>query len=128
MKDKKVDETKITGFLDEGTEFNGVLKFVGSFRIDGYFKGKIESESVLIIGPKGKVEAELHVHHVVINGEFIGNIKAAEKVEINGQGRVTGTIITPKLVVEEGAFLEARCQTAGSAGPIGSESSNKSEL
>ena len=128
MKDKKVDETKITGFLDEGTEFNGALKFVGSFRIDGYFKGKIESESVLIIGLKGKVEADLHVHHVVINGEFIGNIKAAEKVEINGQGRVTGTIVTPKLVVEEGAFLEARCQTAGSAGGAGAETSNKPEL
>lgn len=128
MKDKKVDETKITGFFDEGTEFNGTLKFVGSFRIDGYYKGKIESESVLIIGPKGKVEAEIYVHHVVVNGEFIGNIKAAERVEINSQGRVTGTIITPKLIVEEGAFLEARCQTAGQAGGAGMELSNKSEL
>jgi cytoskeletal protein CcmA (bactofilin family) len=53
------------------------------------------------------------VNHVVINGEFIGNIKAAEKVEINSQGRVTGTIISPKLIVEEGAFLEAHCQTSG---------------
>ena len=128
MKDKKVDETKITGFLDEGTEFNGTLKFVGSFRIDGFYKGKIESESVLIIGNKGKVEAELVVNHVVIDGEFIGNIKAAEKVEINSQGRVTGTIITPKLIVEEGAFLEARCQTSGHMTSSGSESSDKSEL
>jgi cytoskeletal protein CcmA (bactofilin family) len=35
-----------------------------------------------------------------------------EKVEINSNGRVTGTILTPKLVVEEGAYLEANCQTA----------------
>ena len=41
MKDKerKIDETKITGFFDDGTEFNGELKFKGSFRIDGYFQG-----------------------------------------------------------------------------------------
>lgn len=128
MKDKKVDETKISGFLDEGTEFSGTLKFVGSFRIDGFYKGKIESGSVLIIGNKGKVEAELFVNHVVINGEFIGNIKAAERVEINSQGRATGTIITPKLIVEEGAFLEARCQTAGHIAASGSESIDKSEL
>jgi len=128
MKDKKVDETKITGFFDEGTEFNGTLKFVGSFRIDGFYKGKIESESVLIIGTKGRVEAEVFVNHVVINGEFIGNIKAAEKVEINNQGRVSGTIITPKLIVEEGAFLEARCQTSGQISAPGLEPSNKSEL
>ena len=120
MKGKKIDDDKIMGFFDEGTEFNGTLKFVGSFRIDGYYKGKIESESVLIIGNKGKVEAELLVNHVVINGEFIGNIKAAEKVEINSQGRVTGTIISPKLVVEEGAFLEAHCQTSGQLAHPGS--------
>lgn len=128
MKDKKTDETKITGFFDEGTEFNGTLKFVGSFRIDGFYKGKIESESILIIGNKGRVEAELFVNHVVINGEFIGNIKAAEKVEINNQGRVSGTIITPKLVVEEGAFLEARCQTSEQISVSKSESSSKAEL
>jgi cytoskeletal protein CcmA (bactofilin family) len=113
MKDKKVDEHKLSGFLDEGAEFDGTLKFRGSFRIDGEFKGKIESDAVLIIGPKGKVEAELNVSHVVINGDFHGNIKADEKVEVNREGRITGTIITPKLVVEEGAVLDAQCQTTG---------------
>jgi cytoskeletal protein CcmA (bactofilin family) len=111
MKDKRPEEGKISGFFDEGSEFDGTLKFNGAFRIDGHFKGKIEADAVLIIGNRGKVEAEVIVSHVVINGEFIGNIKAAEKVEINSQGRVNGTIVTPKLVVEEGAFLEAHCQT-----------------
>jgi len=114
MKDKRkeMEETKITGFFDNGTEFKGELKFKGSFRIDGYFQGKIESDSMLIIGDKGKVEAEVHIGFIIINGEFKGDIKAAEKVEINSNGRVTGTILTPKLVVEEGAYLEANCQTS----------------
>ena len=118
MKDKKVDENKLSGFLDEGAEFDGTMRFRGSFRLDGEFKGKIEADAVLIIGPKGKVEAELNVSHVVINGLFRGNIKAAEKVEVNHEGRVYGSIITPKLVVEEGAFLDAQCQTTGQDGPI----------
>lgn len=114
MKDiKKVDDNRLTGFLDEGAELDGAMKFRGSFRIDGSFKGKIDADAVLIIGPKGKVEAELNVSHVVINGTFSGNIKAAEKVEINREGRVIGTIVTPKLVVEEGAVLDAQCQTSG---------------
>jgi len=114
MKDKRkeMEDTKITGFFDNGTEFKGDLKFKGSFRIDGYFQGKIESDSMLIIGEKGKVEAEVYVGYVIINGEFKGNVRAAEKVEINSNGRVTGTIVTPKLVVEEGAQLEANCQTS----------------
>lgn len=111
MKDRKMDDHKITGYFDDGSEFDGTLRFHGSFRIDGFFKGRIESDAMLIIGDKGKVEAEIVVNHVVINGEFRGNIKAAERVEINSQGRVYGTVTTPKLTVEEGAYLEATCQT-----------------
>jgi len=111
MKEKKMDEHKITGYFDDGSEFDGTLKFHGSFRIDGFFKGRIESESMLTIGDKGKVEADVIVSHVIINGEFRGSIKASEKVEINNLGRVFGTVITPKLIVEEGAYLEAHCQT-----------------
>jgi cytoskeletal protein CcmA (bactofilin family) len=112
MKEKKMDEHKITGYFDDGSEFDGTLKFRGSFRIDGFFKGRIESESMLTIGDKGKVEADVIVNHVIINGEFRGSIKAAERVEINNLGRVFGTVITPTLIVEEGAYLEAHCQTS----------------
>ena len=112
MKEKKMDEHKITGYFDDGSEFDGTLKFHGSFRIDGFFKGRIESDAVLTIGDKGKVEAEVIVNHVVINGEFRGSIRAIEKVEINSLGRVYGTVITPKLIVEEGAYLAAHCQTS----------------
>ena len=113
MKDKerKIDETKISGFFDDGTEFNGELKFKGSFRIDGFFRGRIESDSHLIIGERGKVEADIRVAFALINGEFRGTIQATDKVEIHSQGRVYGTIQTPKLSIAEGAYLEANCQT-----------------
>jgi cytoskeletal protein CcmA (bactofilin family) len=119
MKDAKKrdwDETKISGYFDEGSEFNGDLKFRGSFRIDGTFKGKIESDSLLVIGDKGKVEADIAVGCVIINGEFRGTVNAAERVEVHDHGRVYGTIIAPKLVVVEGAYLQAQCQTSDYAG------------
>jgi cytoskeletal protein CcmA (bactofilin family) len=116
-----MDEHKITGYFDDGSEFDGTLKFHGSFRIDGFFKGRIESDAVLTIGDKGKVEAEVIVNHVVINGEFRGTIRAIEKVEINSLGRVFGTVITPKLIVEEGAYLEAHCQTSDTPSAVPAE-------
>ena len=121
MKEKKMDEHKITGYFDDGSEFDGTLKFHGSFRIDGFFKGRIESDAVLTIGDKGKGEAEVIVNHVVINGEFRGTIRAIEKVEINSLGRVFGTVITPKLIVEEGAYLEAHCQTSDTPSAVPAE-------
>jgi cytoskeletal protein CcmA (bactofilin family) len=113
MKEKKreIDETNITGFFDKNTKINGELEFKGSFRIDGYFQGKINSESILIVGKNGKVEADIKVGNVIISGETKGNIHAKEKVEIHSSGRVFGNIISPKLSIEEGAYLEANCQT-----------------
>ncbi len=111
MKDKKkeYDSDKITGFFDRDTEFQGDLSFKGSFRIDGHFKGKITSDSLLIIGEEGKVEADVRVGFLVINGEVKGNIQATDKVEIHSRGRVIGTLSTPRLAVEEGAYIEANC-------------------
>ncbi len=113
MKDKKqpLDETKITGFFDKNTKFKGDLDFKGSFRIDGRFQGKINSESHLTVGDNGKVEADVKIGSVSISGEVKGTIQAKEKVDVHSSGKVIGTIITPKLIVEEGAFLEANCQT-----------------
>jgi cytoskeletal protein CcmA (bactofilin family) len=117
MKDKKerYDENKITGFFDKDTEFKGELTFKGSFRIDGSFKGTVNSDSMLVIGEQGKVEADVKVGYLVISGEIKGTIRATDKVEVHNSGRVIGTIITPKLSVEEGAYLEANCQAGEQA-------------
>ncbi len=110
-KEREILDSKIAGLIDQGTEMKGDLTFKGSFRIEGGFKGTINSDSLLIIGERGKVEADIKVGQVVINGEIRGNVQASERVEIHGKGRVYGTIQTPKLIVEEGAYLEANCQT-----------------
>jgi cytoskeletal protein CcmA (bactofilin family) len=119
MEDRKreLDENKMTGFLDKDTHIEGDLSFKGSFRIDGSFKGTIDSESTLIVGENGKIEAEIKVGYIVVNGEIKGNIQAKEKVEINSTGRVIGSVIAPKLVVEEGAYLETSCQTSDELPP-----------
>jgi cytoskeletal protein CcmA (bactofilin family) len=110
-KEREILDSKIAGLIDQGTELKGDLTFKGSFRIEGSFKGTINSDSLLIVGERGKVEADIKVGQLVINGEIRGNVQASERVEIHSKGRVYGTIQTPKLVVEEGAYLEANCQT-----------------
>jgi cytoskeletal protein CcmA (bactofilin family) len=70
---------------------------------------------LLIIGERGKVEADVKVGQIIINGELKGNIQASDRVEIHNKGRVFGTIQTPRLIVEEGAYLDANCQTTEKA-------------
>jgi cytoskeletal protein CcmA (bactofilin family) len=124
---REYDEQKITGFFDKDTEFKGDLSFKGSFRIDGYFKGTIVSDSMLVIGEQGKVEADVRAGYVVINGEIKGSIRAEDKVEIHSRGRVFGAIITPKLIVDEGAYLEANCQAGEQPAPASPETEKAKE-
>ena len=53
------------------SEFKGDLTFKGSFRIEGTFKGTINSDSLLVIGERGKVEADVKVGQLVIEKEFL---------------------------------------------------------
>ncbi len=117
MEENKIDENKLTGFFDKDTEIKGDLSFEGSFRIDGRFTGKIDCDSVLIVGENGKLDADIKIRIIIINGEVKGTVQAKEKVEINANGRVIGKVITPKLAVEEGAYLEASCQITNQGTP-----------
>ena len=124
-KDMNIDSGKITGFFDKNTEIEGTLKFNGSFQIDGHFVGKIDSGTVLVIGKNGKVESEINIGVIIINGEVKGDIHAKERVEIHSGGRVIGTITTPSLIVKDGAILEAQCHTTNNSLPQKPEASKK---
>ncbi|MCK7489724.1 MAG: ParB/RepB/Spo0J family partition protein [Anaerotruncus sp.] len=97
MKDKprELNETKLAGLIDMESEFKGELTFKGSFRIEGTFKGTINSDSLLVVGERGKVEADVKVGQLVINGEIRGTLEATERVEVHDKGRVFGTILAP---------------------------------
>jgi cytoskeletal protein CcmA (bactofilin family) len=101
---------RISGFIDRETEIIGDIKFSENFRIDGIFKGKILAGNGLIIGETAEVEADIEVSSMAINGRVKGTIKAKEKIEIFSKGRVIGTVTTPKLIIEEGAFFQGSCQ------------------
>jgi len=101
---------RISGFIDRDTEIIGDIKFKENFRIDGVFKGKILSGNGLIIGETAEVEADIEVSSMTINGRVKGAIKAKDRIEIFSKGRVIGTVTTPKLIIEEGAFFQGSCQ------------------
>jgi cytoskeletal protein CcmA (bactofilin family) len=117
MKFKKEEQDEMTSLLGEGVEFVGELSFNFGLRVDGTVKGKIRSESMLIVGPKGKVEAEVSIKRIAINGEFHGVINASDRVEINRDGKVYGDIYTPCLIIEAGALFEGKCNMSDQKAP-----------
>ena len=74
IKIKGLAAEDLNGFMDEGTEFNGELRFRDTFRIDGRLKGRIVSDNTLIVGESGQVEAEIDCGVVSIRGVVTGRV------------------------------------------------------
>lgn len=94
------------GWIGRGIEVTGDILFADRLQVDGKVSGKLASESgTLVIGEMGTVEAQLDVGICIIQGTLHGNLIARSKVEIRKTGRVHGDLITPVLLVEEGAVF-----------------------
>ncbi|MFQ6083210.1 MAG: polymer-forming cytoskeletal protein [Candidatus Aminicenantia bacterium] len=75
--------------------------------IEGKVEGKINlKNNALIIGPDGKVTAEIQAKKVTINGNVSGNVHATEIVIINKTGSLTGDIFSPRILIADGAHFK----------------------
>lgn len=106
---------EINTLLGRGSEFEGKLTFEGTVRVDGHLKGEVFSDDVLIIGEGARVEAEIDIGEVIIQGTVVGNIRARRGIEILAPGRVTGDITTPSLQIDKGVIFEGRSFMEGVA-------------
>jgi cytoskeletal protein CcmA (bactofilin family) len=101
-------------FLGHDSFLEGVLDFKGMARLDGGFRGTIRGTGTLMVGPQARVEADITAGSVVISGEVVGDVTAAERLEIRAPGRLKGNINAPLVVMDEGVLFEGHCSMAGS--------------
>jgi cytoskeletal protein CcmA (bactofilin family) len=105
---------EMVSHIGKGAEVTGDISFANEMLVDGIIKGKVNSEAVLEIGPGGKVDAEVNIRKISINGEFHGVIKASDRVEIHKEGKVYGEIFTPCLIIEAGGLFQGHCEMGNS--------------
>ena len=106
---KQVEDNIVNSIIGEGSEFKGEFTINGLLRIDGRFKGTIETEGKVLVGQSGEATTDIKARVVVIGGTVKGNIYATERVILLSTGHMHGTIITPSLVMEDGVVFEGNC-------------------
>ena len=103
----------LQGFLDSGASFQGKMCFSGVVRVDGHLQGDVSSEGTLVVGETGVVEATLEVGSLIVHGVVLGGVKAKNRVEIAAGGQLQGSIECARLVVEDGAQIDAKIVMTG---------------
>lgn len=99
--------------LGEKVCVEGFLSFETLLRIDGSFKGELLSEGTLIVGPQGRVKANIHhLKEAFISGKVEGDISVKERLVLRGKAEVRGNITAPILSVDEGVTIIGQVQVA----------------
>ena len=104
---REIKDGTLNGFVSSGTLVTGEAKFKAMLRIDGRFSGQISSDNgTLMVGAGGRVDANIDVAVVTIQGIVNGDVIASKRVELGRAAHLTGNIKTPALVIEPGAIFE----------------------
>jgi cytoskeletal protein CcmA (bactofilin family) len=75
--------------------------------LDGEVEGNIDLHNHnLVIGPNGRVKANVHAKDIVVHGKVDGNLTGVEKVELKKSAVLNGDINTQRIVIEDGAFFK----------------------
>jgi len=82
-----------------------------SLYVDGKIEGTVNlGDSRVTIGRNGSVAANITAREVVILGKVQGNIQCSDRLDIRGEGSLTGDVITQRISVEDGAILKGSVQ------------------
>jgi len=109
FKSKKVPFDKIETVIGENTSFSGDMKCDGNIRIDGMCEGgTIEAVGNVLVSALGRVSAKIIAENVSVAGEVTGEIHAYGRLEIIGEGRVSGDVHVANFHKDETAVLEGK--------------------
>jgi len=105
-------QTRIDSLIGAGTTIEGDLNFSGGMRIDGQVNGNVIAAqgkpSTLVLSEQARVNGEVNVTHLVINGAISGPVFASEYMELQSKAKVNGDVHYTTLEIQLGAIVEGR--------------------
>ncbi|TRZ64543.1 MAG: polymer-forming cytoskeletal family protein [Rhodocyclaceae bacterium] len=111
---------RIDSLIGVGTRVEGDVTFEGGLRVDGEIKGNVlsasgEQHSSLVVSEHARIEGEISVSHLVINGTVIGPVSSSELLELQSHARVTGDVQYNTIEIHLGAVVQGRLVHQGAS-------------
>ncbi len=108
------DERRGSAWIGQGVVVEGKITSAQDLRIDGKVEGTIEvGNHGLIIGATAAVKADLAARTILICGAVIGNVTAAERLDVQGTASVEGDLTAPRLAMMDGALVNGKVEARG---------------
>ena len=99
----------IKSLIAQGTKIEGSVLFADGVRIDGEvvgdFRGTSGQPSILVISETARVVGAVYADHVIINGQVVGPVHAAELLELQPKAQISGNVHYKALEMHQGAVI-----------------------
>src|SRR6476660_7243866 len=92
--------------LAKGVLLRGEIHVEGTVRIDGRLDGDIQTKGQVIIGEDGLVQGTITAGTVISSGRIKAKVTANDRVQLMKTATLIGEVLTPILIIEEGAKLQ----------------------
>lgn len=111
-KNSSKPQGRIDSLIGAGTALVGDVSFAGGLRVDGEIKGNVRvadgQPATLVISEHARVEGEISVSHLVVNGTVIGSVHSSDFLELQTRARVTGDVEYSTIEIHLGAIVQGR--------------------
>lgn len=121
---KGTPQKRIDSLIGAGTVVNGDISFNGGLRIDGQVRGNVTAANgdpcTLVVSEQARIDGEVRVSHVVINGTVNGPVTADDYLELQAKARIAGDVAYRQIEMHVGAVIQGRLNHAepGSASVV----------
>jgi cytoskeletal protein CcmA (bactofilin family) len=109
---KSPPQKRIDSLIGAGTIVDGDVTFSGGLGSGGVVHGKVataDNEAAsLVLSEQARIEGEVRVSHVVINGAVSGPVTANDYLELQAKARVNGDVAYRTLEMHVGAVVQGR--------------------
>jgi cytoskeletal protein CcmA (bactofilin family) len=103
---------RIDSLIGAGTVVHGDVTFTGGLRIDGQVHGNVIAADgepgTLVVSEQARIDGEIRVSHVVINGTINGPVAVNDHLELQAKARVVGDVSYCTLEMHVGAVVQGR--------------------
>jgi cytoskeletal protein CcmA (bactofilin family) len=103
--------------ISSGLKIKGEITGTSDLTIDGETQGKVRLASGRVtVGASGRVHADIEAREIVVNGSVQGSLKASEGVRLGPASRVEGSVLTPRIGIDDGARFRGNVEMIRAGG------------
>jgi cytoskeletal protein CcmA (bactofilin family) len=126
-KKSAVEMVNSTNVISKETRIVGDIDAAGNIRIEGQLDGIVQSKTKIVIGESAIIKGNISAPDAEISGKVEGEVFCTGSLYLNKTAVVTGNITTQKLIVENGAVFNGKCQITTSSQSMVVSKSNQSD-